>query len=476
MVVLLLALCALVLALPGAAHAGTARLMEKGSPWGSGRIDDLVYRAGADENNRLAVTFTAEGVQVVDSAGVTAGRHCARVNRRAVRCTSALGIDQVVASLGDRDDRARIGSYRYSYTAVLDGGSGADVLVSRSRFRDLFIGGPGNDTMTGVAFAEVFDEGVRANGRDTMRTYYPPGGGWAWVDYGKRVRPVEADLDGARDDGEEGERDLIGHGVTALRGSSKADRLSGDGRGNDLVGSGGADVLIGRGGNDALIATEVGPPAREAGEGVPASPARDRLVGGRGEDLLEGSTGANDLDGGRGSDRILGLAGADRIHARDGDVDRIECGTEDDHAWKDVIDFTADCERLAAFPPGAAPLSAHAVFEENRYPGDPPPRYVAQVTVGCSVGVPCTGTLQLSREKEVVGTAPFAFDAPYLYAQVTVVVSRKVAALVNREDPMISATVTTDATGVRRQASFPALGADHIPIVPIIPLIGVAAP
>ena len=353
-----------------------------------------------------------------------------------------------------------MGSYQYTYTAVLDGGPGDDVLVSRARFRDLFIGGSGNDTMTGVAFAEVFDEAVRANGRDTMPPTTARGGGRAWVDYGKRVRPVEADLDGERDDGEEGERDLIGRGVTALRGGSRADRLSGDGRANDLVGSGGPDVLVGRGGNDALIATEVGlPPAREAGDGVPASPARDRLVGGRGEDLLEGSTGANDLDGGRGSDWILGLAGADRINARDGDVDRIECGTEDDHALNDVIDFTADCERLSVFPPGAAPLSGHAFFEENRYPGDPPPRYVAWVTVGCSVRVPCTGTVQLSREGEVVGTAPFAIDAPYLYAQVTVVVSRKVATLVNREDPVISATVTTDATGVRRQASFPALAA-----------------
>jgi hypothetical protein len=368
-----------------------------------------------------------------------------------------------------RHGRATLGQDQHAYSARLDGGPGDDVLISRSTFRDIFSGGPGNDRMSGVAFAEVFDEGVRANGHDTMSTGYRRSGGWAWVDYGQRVRPVHADLDGTRDDGEEGERDLIGGGVTSIRGGEAADQLRGNGARNGLVGGGGADLLIGGGRGDGLVATQAGP--REPGIDVPQSPTRDRLFGGPGEDLLEGSTGANELDGGPDPDRILGLAGRDRVRAQDGDVDRIECGTERDRAWNDVIDFRAGCERVSAFPPGAVPVAVNSFFEENRYPGDPPSRWVAQVTVGCSVRAPCTGSVEVLLHGDVAGTAPFTIDSPYLYAQVWVQVSEDVADLISRRDPRISVSVITDATGIRRLASLPLLGRGH-PLVPLVPLPG----
>jgi hypothetical protein len=385
-----------------------------------------------------------------------------------VSCTAATGIDDAVLTLGDRDDRARMGFYPASYTAWLDGGSGDDVLISRARFRDIFVGGPGNDTMAGVAFAEIFDEGSRANGHDTMSTGYRRSNPWAWVDYGKRARPIHADLDGKRDDGEAGERDLIGHGLTSIRGGERADHLTGDGARNGLVGGGGADVLIGGAGGDGLVATDVRPPpVRVLGVDVPQSPTSDRLLGGPGEDLLEGSTGANELDGGPGADRILGLAGADRIRAQDGAVDRIECGADGDRAWNDVIDFRTECERVAAAPPGAVPVAAHSLFEENRYPGQGPSRWVAEVSVGCSVPAPCTGSIDVLLDGQIAGTAPFSIESPHLYADVWVEVTREVAALIKRRDPRISAVVTTGATGARRQADLPVLG-KSLPILPII--------
>jgi hypothetical protein len=378
----------------------------------------------------------------------------------------------VVLILGDRDDRGRVGTHTPTFDAILAGGSGDDVLISRARFRDLFIGGPGNDTMTGVAFGEVFDEGAEANGRDTMRSN-AKGSPWAWVDYGERRRPVTADPDGERDDGEHGEGDLIGRGVTGVRGGSAADRLSGSDAPNRLVGAGGTDVLVGRGGRDALIATDLGRGSFDPGVGVLPSPTTDRLVGGPGEDLLEGSTGANELDGGPGADWILGLDGPDRIRATDGSVDRIECGDGSDRALSDAIDFQADCELGSAFPSGAMPVVAYSYYEENRYPGDPPPRWVTQVKVGCSGGTPCNGSVEVLRDGEAVGTAPFAIESPYLYADALVEVSADVAALVKRRDPRISIRTTTDATGIGREASMPALGrvVGILPIVPRAPKI-----
>ena len=350
---MLLLVLALMLVVPAAAEAGTAAV--------HGR--EFTYRAGAHERNTVRVTFAedAMGIEVVDTAGARPGPSCEAVTRRRVSCTAFTGIDDAVLTLGDRDDRARMGLYPASYTAWLDGGSGDDVLISRARFRDIFVGGPGNDTMTGVAFAEIFDEGSRANGHDTISSDRPRGNPWTWVDYGKRARPIHADLDGKRDDGEAGERDLIGHGLTSIRGGEGADHLTGNGARNELVGGGGADVLIGGGEGDALVATDVPPPPlREPGVDVSQSPTSDRLLGGRGEDLLEGSAGANELDGGPGADRILGLAGSDRIRAQDGAVDRIECGAERDRAWNDVIDFPgrlrARCGCSARGGPDRRPL------------------------------------------------------------------------------------------------------------------------
>jgi hypothetical protein len=324
-----------------------------------------------------------------------------------------------------------------------------------------------------VAFAEIFDEGSRANGHDTMSTDYR-GNPWAWVDYGKRARPIHADLDGKRDDGEAGERDLIGHGLTSIRGGERADHLTGNGAPNGLVGGGGTDVIKGGGGGDGLVATDVRPPPlREPGVDVPQSPTSDRLLGGPGGDLLEGSAGANELDGGPGGDRILGLAGADRIRAQDGAVDRIECGAEGDRAWNDVIDFQTECERVAAAPPGAVPVAANSFFEENRYPGQGPSRWVAEVSVGCSQA-PCTGSIDVLLDGQVAGTAPFSIESPHLYADVWVEVSREVAALIKRRDPRISAVVTTGATGVRRRADLPVLGKTlaSLPLINNLPLSG----
>jgi RTX calcium-binding nonapeptide repeat (4 copies) len=457
-VAVLLVACALLLLAP-AAHAGTAALQGT----------ELDYRADSGERNRVSVTFQTDGVEVVDSAGVRPGRGCTAITRRRVSCARPEPrIEKVVLTLADRDDRARVGpSLQGSLETEIDGGSGDDVLVSRASFRDVFTGGPGDDTMSGAAYA-VFDEGRRPNGHDSMRTRPARRRTWGWVDYGARTEPIHADLDGRRDDGERGERDLLGRGVTSIRGGDGADRLSGDAADNWLIGGGGRDVLVGATGDDALIATVAG--SRDPGVGVPESPTTDRLAGGPGEDLLEGSTGANALHGGPGPDRIVGLAGADRIRAVDGQVvDQVECGPDSDRVWNDVIDFRADCESALAFPPGAVPVTAWTFFDENRYPGDPPSRWVALVRVACSVRSPCSGAVDVLLDGEVAATAPFKIDAPRLYGEVAVSIPPDVAALIRRRDARVSVAVTVTATGVRREAGLAQLGR-RTPLVPHPPL------
>jgi Ca2+-binding RTX toxin-like protein len=428
----LLLVCALVLALPATASAGAVA------------IDglELSYRADPGERNRLSIAFEdAYSIQIADRAGVRAGQGCEAVSATKASCSApGSGIEVAEVALGDRNDRVSVARYPASFSALLDGGRGNDLLISHVAFRDVFTGGPGDDTMIGEAGVEVFYEGSHASGSDTMLASRK-GTLWATADYGDRVRTIHADLDGKRDDGERGEHDLLGRGVNSVRGGQAADRLTGDARANSLVGGGGADLVSAGAGNDSLVATVAGP--REAGTEVPESPTGDRLIGGPGQDLLEGSTGANVLDGGAGADQILGLAGPDLIPARDGYVDSVECGT-DDQVRSDPIDFLANCDGT---PPGAAPVRARSYFYDSHYPTDPPPSYMAWITVACASS--CSGTVEVLVDGRTVGAKPFAINAPRLYGDVEIPISARVAALMRRRDGRVSVAVTTDGTGIR---------------------------
>ena len=71
------------------------------------------------------------------------------------------------------------------------------------------------------------------------------------VYYTDRRRPVRADLDGRRDDGQPGERDML-VGIEHITGGSGRDRLTGNAKDNRLYSGNGADLLTGRAGNDTL--------------------------------------------------------------------------------------------------------------------------------------------------------------------------------------------------------------------------------
>lgn len=109
---------------------------------------------------------------------------------------------------------------------VLDGGSGNDVLDGGAG-KDLLIGGSGSDTLIG------------GSGNDT-------------VSYGDHTSAVHADLDGKRDDGKSGEKDLIARDVENLLGGRGNDTLTGSAGPNVLFGDAGDDTLHGGGGADVL--------------------------------------------------------------------------------------------------------------------------------------------------------------------------------------------------------------------------------
>jgi hypothetical protein len=136
-------------------------------------------------------------------------------------------------------------------------------------------------------------------------------------------------------DGLGGRDDLRGGpGVDTIDGQKGNDRIRGDrGRGN-LRGGTGNDRITGAGVRDTLF----------------GNTGRDRLSGRGGNDQLFGGAGRDRLTGGKGKDIIESGTGNDRIFAKDGKVDRIDCGFgKDTVVSRDRKDKLTSCEKKAKF-------------------------------------------------------------------------------------------------------------------------------
>ena len=218
------------------------------------------FRAAPGERNLVSVVVAGRRrVVVSDRVPVHPGVGCRRpdpANLRVVRCEMSRGPDPsgvdyepegVRVFLGDQADSAKVSRGRRSYGSdSLSGGPGDDLLVSGPA-GVAFMGGPGDDRMLGGPGGDSFTADASLDGQDTM----VGGRGGDSVSYSLRRRPVSADLDGRRDDGQRGERDRI-VGVEGLTGGRAADRLVGDRHNNLLDGQGGSDQLVGGDGNDSL--------------------------------------------------------------------------------------------------------------------------------------------------------------------------------------------------------------------------------
>ena len=387
-------LAAAVLALPACApataEAATAGIRDSYDPRAGQTNQSVIYTAAPGEANDLQVSAGEREVRLRDAAGITPGRLCSRpdpADRTLVVCTftSPEGFASVGSiSLGDRDDRAVV----TEGGVPLEGGPGNDTLRAGPLGSSL-TGGPGNDDLAGGAGRDVFDEGGAANGSDTLRG----GAEEDSVQYESRRRGVRVDFDGARDDGERGERDLVSE-MEAVTGGRGDDRLSGGDGPDELSGGAGSDVLLGRGGNDSLE-------GRSNGTGASLTRDRDRLDGGGGHDSLYAGDGKRvALRGGPGQDLLSGGSGRNSIRAADGEADRVECFRGRDRVAADALDFVASergevpgrCERIRRRGAAAAVLASAGPQFVNTVT----PFRTIELEIGCSGDGPrrCSGTAE----------------------------------------------------------------------------------
>ena len=278
---------------------------------------DLVYDAGSGEVNRVTMTngpLTTDVVIEDTGAGsITDLSGKCTVTGNVATCHLAA-VRDVYIDLGNKNDTYTAAScsncYRYSsrFSMIVIGGKGNDALRG-SKGPDTMIGGAGNDLMDGKAGDDYFIEMDAADGSDT---FIGGPGGMDFVSYYPRSRPVIANLDGRRNDGQRSERDKIGRDIEGIEGGSGADRLTGNSKSNGLFGGAGADVLNGAGGADDLW----------------------------------GGNGSDTLIGGSGLDSLYGEDGDDTLRSRDASQDTVNGGAGSDSADRDARDQIRSIERF----------------------------------------------------------------------------------------------------------------------------------
>jgi Ca2+-binding RTX toxin-like protein len=166
-------------------------------------------------------------------------------------------------------------------------------------------------------------------------------------------------------------------GRDCVDGQTGSDRLYGGDDNDKVIGSSGNDRIFGQDGRDDLF----------------GSSGRDRLSGGFDNDMLAGGSGNDDMLGGSGNDRIFGESGNDRIvggggrnivdagrgddsiEARNGERDRIICGSGRDRVHADRYDRLNGCEIVttggkitnrSVLPPRVKASSAKATGGKTR--------------------------------------------------------------------------------------------------------------
>jgi hypothetical protein len=214
-------------------------------------------------------------------------------------------------TLGDGDDTAEA-------PGTISGGNGADTLRGSPELtsNDTISGDAGKDFLRGLAGNDILDGGIDRDvidgneGNDTLRggsgrDLLNPGLGNDVIEggddidevsYEDRTVAVTVSLDNLANDGQAGEADRVVADVESIIGSPAGDTLTGDANPNDIEGGDAGDVIDPRGGPDFV-------------------------------------------DAGAGNDRIV---------ARDGAIDRVICGLDNDQAIVDAFDTVVGCEDVQA--------------------------------------------------------------------------------------------------------------------------------
>jgi hypothetical protein len=296
---LVMAIGALVLAVPVQARAGTV----------ARDANAITYQATATTDKESVAVGVENGMAFVTSErGATSPGNCTQTDPNRVDCplTPAfvvllLGFDDsvvadLVTGLETLEAHGGAGGDSLSGTPNADrlfGDEGGDSLEGKGGNDqldggpgdDTFYDGPGEDTVTGGPGNDTWHPGP---GRDS----FSGGVGGDRADYGDRTAPVTITLNDQPDDGESGEGDNVASDV---------------------------EDAIGGSGNDRIV----------------AGPFGTLLRGGGGNDTMTGSP---------GEDRIEGEEGDDTIDSRDGRYDSIDCGPGNDVVLADPGDGVSNCE------------------------------------------------------------------------------------------------------------------------------------
>jgi Ca2+-binding RTX toxin-like protein len=269
---------------------------------------------------------------------------------------------------------------------TISGGDGSD-LISGGAGDDSMAAGFGDDTVVGGA------------GSDTIYFYdgdLPADAPGVIVDLGETE---------AQDTGEG--RDTLSQTENVV-GSVYADRLTGSADANMLDGDGGDDTLDGRGGPDDLrggagsdaVSYAQAPAAVTVDLARTTQPTDgDRLnsiedlVGSPFADTLAGNLVANRIVGGPGADTLAAGAGNDVVEARDGEGDRVSCGTDADTAISDRRSGDADDRRAARAGRARGPADRPDRPDHGRHRAELLAQRGEQATAAAPAGGPREGEL-----------------------------------------------------------------------------------
>lgn len=234
----------------------------------------IIGNGGNDTLNGLDANDTLDGGLGDDVFNGGAGRDVADYFSRTERLNLSIDNNDNDGAAGEADDIR-------SDIETIYGGSGNDRIIGSNRANQLR-GNAGNDTIDGGPGKDLL---IGNGGADT-------------VSYASRSNPVIVTLDDERNDGEDGELDLVRE-IERITGGSANDRLTGDNNANIIKGGDGNDTLTGNAGNDRLYGDD-GNDRLTGGAGL------DRFFGGAGNDRLFAQDNRNDiLDGGEDSDTAL---------------------------------------------------------------------------------------------------------------------------------------------------------------------------
>ena len=297
-------------------------------------ITTVEVNASEGERNTMSITVTnstaARSVSVHDdtaSVSPAADSGCTAVDPNTVRCDLS-DLDEIIASLGDRNDTGSVtlpGQLAYT---KLTGGEGKDELACSWCSME---GGPDDDKLTaGLGSNTLHGEA----GKDDLT------GG-----------PEGDSLYGGPDDdvllGGDGPDQIYGGTLLNQAGPSGRDHMDGgpsfdslsDFDGSDvgpdtLIGGDGIDTVYSYLGRSVPVLVDLGKPdgAGQAGENDALS-GIENADGGNAADTLIGNDGPNRLDGWVGDDRLEGRGGNDELISMIGPHNPLGEGPPDPAVW-----------------------------------------------------------------------------------------------------------------------------------------------